>query len=454
MKGKTIIKLLFGFLIIGIIFYFSKNHFSLNTPRKVSEDVGLLLDWYDFALICERYSDGYSAPVSARTFAYLSLAVFEIYRPTLHYDDLQDRLFPKYPLYSEKPVPKDYCVEVALNEGLYYFFQLFYSTMPKNLKEELKSKKDKWNKKFLDNIDIPTFNSSVQYGQLVAKHIYDWSATDTISHQAHFYYFDKNYPLSDRLGSWRPAKNFPMPPLLPHWGKSRTALIDVDSFIAKPYPEFSLEKGSFFYNQAIEVYTLSSPLSKENRWIAEFWSDDLKRITFTPTGRWISILNQIIRNEDIGLRETITAYLKLSLALNDGLIACWNSKYHYNLMRPETYINLTFDKNWESHFHTPPFPSYPSGHSVISGVSEVILVDLFGENYSLKDLSHQFRKEFIGTPRKFTSITEMAEENAISRILLGVHFRIDCEEGLRLGREIGNLFVSDYSDSSHTEYNR
>ena len=30
----------------------------------------------------------------------------------------------------------------------------------------------------------------------------------------------------------------------------------------------------------------------------------------------------------------------------------------------------------------------------------------------------------------------MAEENAFSRIPLGVHIRMDCEEGLRLGYEI------------------
>lgn len=441
MKSKTLLMLIFGLLLLGIVFYFSKDYFSPKDDSEFVSETALLIDWYDFALKCERYSDGYSAPVSARTFSYLSLAVFEMHRPKFDFDNIQKKLFPKYPLYAGTPVPNEYCAEVALNEGLYYLFQQFYGTMPKHVKDELKAKKDQWNKHYLNNLDIPTFNSSIQYGLSAAKHIYEWSSTDSISHLAHFYYFDKDYPLSDKLGSWRPTKNFPMPPLLPHWGKSRTSLIDVDSIIARPLPAFSLEKGSFFYNQAIEVYTISSPLSKENRWIAEFWSDDHNRITFTPTGRWISILSQIVKNEKLGLEETIIAYLKLSLALNDGLIVCWNSKYHYNLMRPETYINLTFDPQWVSHFHTPPFPSYPSGHSVISGVAEVVLEHLFGKNYPLKDVSHQFRNEFIGTPRSFESINEMAEENAISRVLLGVHFRVDCEEGLRMGREIGSHFL-------------
>lgn len=37
----------------------------------------------------------------------------------------------------------------------------------------------------------------------------------------------------------------------------------------------------------------------------------------------------------------------------------------------------------------------------------------------------------------------MAEENAFSRILLGVHVRMDCTEGYRLGYEIADA-INDY----------
>ena len=54
------------------------------------------------------------------------------------------------------------------------------------------------------------------------------------------------------------------------------------------------------------------------------------------------------------------------------------------------------------------------------------------------DRSHEGRTEFRGTPRTFDSLSEMAEENAFSRIPLGVHIRMDCTEGLRLGYEISD----------------
>ena len=44
---------------------------------------------------------------------------------------------------------------------------------------------------------------------------------------------------------------------------------------------------------------------------------------------------------------------------------------------------------------------------------------------------------FMVKPRTFNSFDEMSKENAISRVFLGVRWRFDCEEGLRLGDLIG-----------------
>ena len=65
------------------------------------------------------------------------------------------------------------------------------------------------------------------------------------------------------------------------------------------------------------------------------------------------------------------------------------------------------------------------------------LASVFGYSYSMTDRCHENRTEFEGKPRSFTSFAQMAEENAWSRVLLGVHFRMDCDEGVRFGKEIG-----------------
>ncbi|HEX5624859.1 MAG TPA: vanadium-dependent haloperoxidase, partial [Saprospiraceae bacterium] len=243
-------------------------------------------------------------------------------------------------------------------------------------------------------------------------------------------------------GLWKLAEDFPMPPLLPNWGQVRPFIVNPQEYIAKPLPEYSQLPSSLFYTEALEILTLSSPLSFENKWIAEFWSDDHPGLTFSPSSRWISISKQVIDKENPPVHKTLETYLKVSLAIADASIVCWKSKYIYNLERPEAYIHKVFNRDWQPLFHSPPFPSYPSGHSIFGAAAAEVLTQMYGEHYEMRDNSHRGRTEFLGQPRDFHSFHEMAFENAFSRIYLGVHFRMDCEEGIRLGFQIGKQIAA------------
>jgi hypothetical protein len=48
------------------------------------------------------------------------------------------------------------------------------------------------------------------------------------------------------------------------------------------------------YAEALEIYSMSHNLTKDDVWVAEFWGDDVRGLTFSPPARWISILNQIV----------------------------------------------------------------------------------------------------------------------------------------------------------------
>lgn len=66
-----------------------------------------------------------------------------------------------------------------------------------------------------------------------------------------------------------------------------------------------------------------------------------------------------------------------------------------------------------------------------------VLCTMYGDTFKLDDKSHAMVPEFGIKPRCFNSFRDMARENALSRILIGVHWRMDAEEGLRLGALIG-----------------
>ena len=87
-------------------------------------------------------------------------------------------------------------------------------------------------------------------------------------------------------------------------------------------------------------------------------------------------------------------------------------------------------------FYTPQHPSYPSEHASFAAAAAGVLADIFGNQYKITDRCHEGRLDFRSDPRTFYKFTDMAEENAFSRIPLGVHYENDGKAGLELGYKI------------------
>ena len=182
----------------------------------------------------------------------------------------------------------------------------------------------------------------------------------------------------------------------------------------------------------------------EQLWIAEFWSDDVEGNTFGPPVRQISIANQLMVQYDMNMAESLALLLKIGFALNDAAVSTWADKYEYMVMRPSVYIQEFMDASYQTNLFrlipwpNPSFPGYPSGHSCFASAAAGVFIDFLGNDTHFTDTSHEGRTEFRGAPRTFDTFQQMAEENGYSRVPLGVHIKMDCTEGLRLGYEISD----------------
>ncbi len=234
-------------------------------------------------------------------------------------------------------------------------------------------------------------------------------------------------------GLWVPTPPGFLPALQPFWGSNRPFALASGSACdpGSPLP-YSEEPSSAFYAESIECYEVATNLSPEQPAIAQFWSDD-PGLTATPPGHSVSILTQVVRDGGFTLDVAAEAYARLGIAVADAFIACWNTKYRYNLLRPVTYIQRQIDPAWSPLLVTPPFPEYTSGHSVQSAASAQVLTDLFGD-VAFTDHTHDDRGL---APRFFNSFFEAAEEAAVSRLYGGIHFRTAIALGLEQGRCIG-----------------
>lgn len=180
----------------------------------------------------------------------------------------------------------------------------------------------------------------------------------------------------------------------------------------------------------IIVLLLQQQKNNEDLWIAEFWVDDVEGLMISPPERHFSIANQLIEQEDLDYEETLELLLKLGLAMNDTAVSAWDDKYTYNIERPSNYITKYIDEDFTTNLSrfidgaNPAFPSYPSGHATFAGVAAGVFIDFFGsENINLTDRTYSnfTNTTFNSTPRTFTSFSQMAYENAYSRVPLGVH---------------------------------
>ena len=135
----------------------------------------------------------------------------------------------------------------------------------------------------------------------------------------------------------------------------------------------------------------------------------------------------------------------------DGYIANFDTKYYYNYWRPITAIRLgdtdgnpdtTGDPGWTPLLDTPPVPDYASGHSVQGGAMSEVLRLFFGtDNISFSTCSTTLPpgstcNDASPVTRSFTSFSQAAAENGLSRILVGIHFRKAVTEGIKHGGKI------------------
>lgn len=258
-------------------------------------------------------------------------------------------------------------------------------------------------------------------------------------------------------GYWQPTAPVFMQPVEPWWFRLRPFVLDSCQQFKPAIPAaFDTAHSSVFYHLLREVYITQKNSTEEQKSIAAFWDCNpfavqqighvefgLKRIS--PGGHWMGITGIACQKKKTTLAQTLFVHTVVAVAVADGFIACWDEKYRSNRVRPETAINKFVDPAWRPLLQTPPFPEYPSGHSVISTAAATVLTRYFGPQFAFTDTTEQ---EFGLPSRTFSSFHQAAEEAAISRLYGGIHYRDAIVTGQTMGMQIGECVVKKIKTTS------
>ena len=267
-------------------------------------------------------------------------------------------------------------------------------------------------------------------------------------------FVDPDYPQGTNPGEYRFTPGFPFASS-PGWGNV-TPFVLKDGAQFRPGPPYEVTSKQYTadFNEVKSLGAkFGSTRTDEQTQIAHFWVES------SPL-QWNRIARAVSAAAGLDAWENAQLFSLLNMALADGYIGALETKYHYNYWRPVTAIQLAdtdgnsgtiADPLWESLELTPPIADYDSGHSVEGGAAAEVLQRVFKTDqisFTTCSLTLPLPQEQCGgvdeVLRSYSSFSQAATENGVSRIYVGYHFRKAVEEGIKHGRKIGKRAVEHF----------
>jgi hypothetical protein len=235
----------------------------------------------------------------------------------------------------------------------------------------------------------------------------------------------------------------------PGWGDVTPVVLRRSSQFRAPPPD-NLRSAKYprLFNEVkalggdgVTTRTMRTPEQTE---IGLFWLES------SPLA-WNRLARTVAESRGLNVWEAARLFGLLNMSLADGYIGSWESKFHHLFWRPVTAIQTADsdgnpgtdgDPTWTPLQLTYPMPDHDSAHAVQGGAAAESLALFFGtddiafEACSLTLPAGGRCTDLTPVLRSFSSFSQAANENGVSRIYVGIHFRTASEEGVKHGRKI------------------
>jgi hypothetical protein len=269
-------------------------------------------------------------------------------------------------------------------------------------------------------------------------------------------------PYSEPLlpGRWQPTPpNNPVAAFTHLYNAAPMALLTPTQYLPPAPPTLTSQRYAQDFNEVKLIGAANSATRTDDQTsTARLWAGIATTGGAATATNFMAIWNTIAadaaRDRGLSLAQTARLFVLVNVSIHDALQTTQTSKYVYGLWRPVTAIRAAdtdlnpltdADPTWLSLLTTPPYPSYAGNMAAIGGSAARALQLAVGTNdVSVAATWHQSG----GLPdvvHNFGGFWQVAEEQAMSRVYGGIHYRFDNEAGLQAGRKVADFVVANFA---------
>jgi len=249
-------------------------------------------------------------------------------------------------------------------------------------------------------------------------------------------------------GVWLPTA--PTPPIGTYLGLMRPFSLDsADQFRPGGPPALESKKWAEEYNEVKEIGSSTSTTRTAAQTVAaRFWAE-------APVQQARGSFRNLVSDHDFDVVDASRFMAMVSVTYADGLIACFDAKYHYKLWRPITAIRAgdtdgndatVGDPTWSTLLAgTPNHPEYPSAHSCITPAAGLVIARFLGTpeiDFTIPSLTG------LGD-RHYARASDLAYDVGNARIWGGIHYRSAVEDGIKIAKKTADhVLAHNFNKSS------
>ena len=260
------------------------------------------------------------------------------------------------------------------------------------------------------------------------------------------------YVLPPFPGLYQPTPPANSAPTFTHFPKVKPfATLSATQFLGDLPPTLTSARYAEDFNEVKAIGAVNSTVrTADQTLVARLWAG-----AATPTSLWAT-WNNVARDaasrQGLGLAETARLFVYMNVSMNDALQTTQTGKFVYGLWRPVTAIrraaedlnpDTEADASWLPLITTPAYPSYPGNMACVGASAATALAYALGTN----DIPTRAVWRNLTGPdyvRDYTSLWQIAVEQAEARVYGGIHYRFDNETSQEACPKVAGWVYANY----------